>query len=60
MKNLIWTTDIVSESPDDYCEECLDSGFVHGGNESMPCACDSKFRARRVLARIKQRIPDCY
>lgn len=47
-----------SEDQNDFCEECLDTGF--GGdngpgwssnNEVLPCSCDPQKRAKRVLAR---------
>lgn len=47
-----------SESPNDVCEECLDTGWggdhgpgLRGNNEVAPCACNQMKRARRNIAR---------
>jgi len=47
-----------SESPQDICEQCHDTGFcgdmgpgVRGNHEYGPCDCDPAARGRRELAR---------
>lgn len=47
-----------SESPDDMCEECHDTGWggdinpgIKGNYEVQPCDCDEQKRAIRVLKR---------
>ena len=57
--------DTDSESPEDFCEECHDTGFGgdlgpgwRGNNEIGPCACDQRKRARRNNARRNAKPPN--
>ena len=52
-----------SESPSDFCEECMDTGWGgdhgpgwRGNNEVGPCACNEQKRARRNIARRYVRV----
>jgi len=54
-----------SESPEDFCEECMDTGWGgdhgpgwRGNNEIGPCACNPKLRARRNIARQNVKPPN--
>lgn len=53
--------DTQSEDPNDYCEECHDTGWggdhgpgVRGNNEYGPCSCDKEKRAIRKAKRRKR------
>jgi hypothetical protein len=57
--------DTDSESPNDVCEGCMDTGWGgdrgpgwRGNDEVGPCACDPQKRARRNIARRNAKPPN--
>ena len=58
MNKIPW--DSKSESPDDTCEQCHDTGWcgdigpgIRGNNEYAKCECDDMARSRRRMARAQ-------